>query len=459
MHQNVRQWMLQGHCQAGLPPRLLMLLGNSDLFDERPVRDLFDSVEHRGVFRVGGHRPKVGRRGGQLVAYTTSLFGAPKVAMYLEVARAAGVQAVIAAGYVGSFVEDVPIGSLFVPTAAIADDGTTRAYGLGSGPFAADPDLTQAVLDAAKASDVPCRDRHRRQHRRHYAGGRGDARSIPATRGLGDRHGDRLPVCPGPAPRPARGGRSHRQRQRGRPRHRPGRQTRPEHRHPVAGGHGGAPYKETFAEGSGVRKGRRKRRKGEGEKEDVRFARWTIGPRIPLGLFSLFSSFPLFPFLHPTAVKRLRFRRSVMNARRFALSLFLLPWLVSPAAAEEPLFPFVVSYDCPQNATNVSAWLQRPAGKHGFVRAESGHLATDAGPIRFWATNLCFEACFPDAPAGRAARRPAGPAGHQLRAHAPHGQSLDLGQQPQQAHHRPQEARPARLPHLPAQAARRLRRT
>jgi purine-nucleoside phosphorylase len=74
--------------------------------------------------------------------------------MYLEVARAAGVQAVIAAGYVGSFVKDVPIGSLFVPTAAIADDGTTRAYGLGSGPFAADPALTHAVLDSAKANDV-----------------------------------------------------------------------------------------------------------------------------------------------------------------------------------------------------------------------------------------------------------------------------------------------------------------
>jgi hypothetical protein len=66
------------------------------------------------------------------------------------------------------------------------------------------------------------------------------------------------------------------------------------------------------------------------------------------------------------------------------------------AAAEEPLFPFVVSYDCPQNVTNVAGWLERPAGKHGFVRAESGHLATDAGPIRFWATNLCFEGCFPE---------------------------------------------------------------
>ena len=85
-----------------------------------------------------------------------------------------------------------------------------------------------------------------------------------------------------------------------------------------------------------------------------------------------------------------------MNARWFLLSIVLLPWVAFPARAEEPLFPFVVSYECPANATNVSSWLHQPAGKHGFVRAEGGHFATDAGPIRFWATNLCFEACFPE---------------------------------------------------------------
>jgi len=63
--------------------------------------------------------------------------------------------------------------------------------------------------------------------------------------------------------------------------------------------------------------------------------------------------------------------------------------------AEEPLFPFVISYDTPENVTNLSAWLERPAGGRGFVRAEEGRLVTEAGPIRFWGTNLCFEACFP----------------------------------------------------------------
>lgn len=65
----------------------------------------------------------------------------------------------------------------------------------------------------------------------------------------------------------------------------------------------------------------------------------------------------------------------------------------------EDLFPFVVGYEPSQALPNLSAWLHRPAGKYGFVgvqrQGDKARLVTQAGPIRFWATNLCFEACFP----------------------------------------------------------------
>ncbi len=90
-----------------------------------------------------------------------------------------------------------------------------------------------------------------------------------------------------------------------------------------------------------------------------------------------------------------------MPSRWFVLCLGLSVVCDSVFAADHPpLFPFVVSYEAPQNITNISDWLERPAGKHGFVRASGGRLvvATAQGerPIRFWATNLCFEGCFPD---------------------------------------------------------------
>ena len=60
-----------------------------------------------------------------------------------------------------------------------------------------------------------------------------------------------------------------------------------------------------------------------------------------------------------------------------------------------PMFPFVISYDGPDNASSVAHFLDAPAGKHGFVRAKDGHFVTDAGPIRFHATNLTGPANFP----------------------------------------------------------------
>lgn len=85
-----------------------------------------------------------------------------------------------------------------------------------------------------------------------------------------------------------------------------------------------------------------------------------------------------------------------MSGRALVCAGFLALGIVGGTKAEEPLFPFVISYDAPENVTNVSGWLERPAGRSGFVRAQEDRLVTDAGPIRFWATNLCFEACFPD---------------------------------------------------------------
>ncbi|MCL2624837.1 MAG: cellulase family glycosylhydrolase, partial [Planctomycetaceae bacterium] len=60
-----------------------------------------------------------------------------------------------------------------------------------------------------------------------------------------------------------------------------------------------------------------------------------------------------------------------------------------------PLFPFVISFDAPDNITNIASQIDVPAGQHGFVRVEDGHFVTDKGPIRFWGTNLCFTANFP----------------------------------------------------------------
>jgi hypothetical protein len=82
----------------------------------------------------------------------------------------------------------------------------------------------------------------------------------------------------------------------------------------------------------------------------------------------------------------------------FAIWTLVLAGSFVPVRADDsvaPIFPFVISYDGPDNASSVTHLLDAPAGKHGFVRVKDGRFATDAGPIRFHATNLTGPANFP----------------------------------------------------------------
>ncbi|MDX9979134.1 MAG: hypothetical protein RBU25_03705, partial [Lentisphaeria bacterium] len=60
-----------------------------------------------------------------------------------------------------------------------------------------------------------------------------------------------------------------------------------------------------------------------------------------------------------------------------------------------PLFPFLISYDGPDNASSMAHLLDAPAGEHGFVRVENGRFVDDAGPVRLHGTNLTGPANFP----------------------------------------------------------------
>jgi len=75
----------------------------------------------------------------------------------------------------------------------------------------------------------------------------------------------------------------------------------------------------------------------------------------------------------------------------------VLGLIASLAAGAEhpPLFPFLISYDAPDNAVNMTHLLVAPAGKHGFTRVEGGHFVNDAGRLRLHATNLTGPANFP----------------------------------------------------------------
>ena len=86
-------------------------------------------------------------------------------------------------------------------------------------------------------------------------------------------------------------------------------------------------------------------------------------------------------------------RSGILFFAALATTCFLLD--TSKGEEAPPLFPFVISYDGPDNATSMAHLLDAPAGKHGFIRVEDGRFVTDAGPIRLNGTNLTGPANFP----------------------------------------------------------------
>jgi hypothetical protein len=66
-------------------------------------------------------------------------------------------------------------------------------------------------------------------------------------------------------------------------------------------------------------------------------------------------------------------------------------------AQSSSLFPFVLPWDdAAPSVTNVSAWLHKPAGKFGRVRAGAdGHYYVGNQRIRFFGVNVCFGGAFP----------------------------------------------------------------
>jgi len=63
--------------------------------------------------------------------------------------------------------------------------------------------------------------------------------------------------------------------------------------------------------------------------------------------------------------------------------------------SDEGLFPFVISYEMAEGATDFSSLLEAPAGKDGFIRVEGDHFVNDKGRVKFNATNLTAAANFP----------------------------------------------------------------
>lgn len=121
MKQVAVNWLSKGDDSISLEPEMLMLFGNPDPLQEEQLFSPFSRVTSEGVFYRGIYE-------GRALTFCRPLFGAPIVAMYMEVAALLGVKKVVACGYAGGVLRDIDVGSYVIPSAAYGLDGCTRNY-------------------------------------------------------------------------------------------------------------------------------------------------------------------------------------------------------------------------------------------------------------------------------------------------------------------------------------------
>ena len=105
-------WLTKGDVGISLESEMLMLFGNPDLLQEDQLLSHFERVTPEGVFNRGIYK-------GRALTFCRPLFGAPIVAMYLEVAAVLGVKKIVACGYVGGVLRDIDVGSYVIPSGCL----------------------------------------------------------------------------------------------------------------------------------------------------------------------------------------------------------------------------------------------------------------------------------------------------------------------------------------------------
>ena len=88
MKQNAKNWLTRNNNDVVLDANFLMLFGNPYLFQQESFDSLFSNISQAGVFNRAKYK-------GSPVSYCYPLFGAPAVAMYVEVLSQLGVKNIV----------------------------------------------------------------------------------------------------------------------------------------------------------------------------------------------------------------------------------------------------------------------------------------------------------------------------------------------------------------------------
>ncbi|MFQ3630161.1 nucleoside phosphorylase [Roseiflexus sp.] len=139
------------------PPRIALLSGDPErarLIAHTALRDARILSEHRGLHSYLGVLPN----GAPLLSATSGM-GAPSLSIVVNELVQVGIRTIIRVGTSGSIQPHIPPGSIVISSAALCRQGAADDIAPREFPAAADPFVTVALIEAARAEGVE-----------HYAG-------------------------------------------------------------------------------------------------------------------------------------------------------------------------------------------------------------------------------------------------------------------------------------------------
>ncbi len=144
----------QPHIKLKEVDRICLISGNPDRVPiiANYLQDSYLSAEHRGLVAYKGKTPK----NKIPVTVLTTGMGCPSTAIVLEEAFRAGGRIFIRIGSTGSLIggNDMGIGAIFIPHAAIRNEGTSSQLAPLEVPAVATPRIYQALCAAANSLGV-----------------------------------------------------------------------------------------------------------------------------------------------------------------------------------------------------------------------------------------------------------------------------------------------------------------
>ncbi|MBD2664263.1 purine or other phosphorylase, family 1 [Richelia sinica FACHB-800] len=134
------------------PPTIALLSGDpqrAGLIAQTYLQDVKVLSENRGLHSYLGYLPN-----GQPILSATSGMGAPSLSIVVNELVQVGIQKIIRIGTCGSIQPYIPVGSIVISKAALCRQGAANDIAPVEYPAAADPFITVALVQAARALQI-----------------------------------------------------------------------------------------------------------------------------------------------------------------------------------------------------------------------------------------------------------------------------------------------------------------